>query len=204
VLSLGPLCSSRSCRVCPAAIQRIYVGGTPAEYSFVDHLSGVSISDPADVHLYPELKRKLYAAASDGAGGELSVLLPSDVSLEAAAPDAAALDAPTPGGSAAHAEFAPLVVRIEYVLRNPAEAIQFVLPSQEHPYRVPHAYLAPSCPDWARCWVPCVDSLWERCTWELEFVVPRRFGGAGEDDSSEVLVACTGDLVEQVSAAEVS
>lgn len=37
-------------------------------------------------------------------------------------------------------------------------------------------------------WVPCVDSLWARCTWELIYIVPRG-----------VTVASSGELLEQVS-----
>ncbi len=74
--------------------------------------------------------------------------------------------------------------------------------------RVPHAYTTPSSPDAARCWVPCVDNLWEKCTWEFEFVVPRyleeresRNGDGDEDevaDAIPTLVVCSGELVEQV------
>lgn len=76
--------------------------------------------------------------------------------------------------------------------------------------RVPHAYTTPSSPDAARCWVPCVDNLWEKCTWEFEFVVPRyleeRESSAqiGDDDPEDVndmsptVVVCSGELVEQV------
>ena len=71
-------------------------------------------------------------------------------------------------------------------------------------------YTTPSCPDAARCWVPCVDNLWERCTWEFEFVVPKYLdavdevadGSAMQVDREEgeypVVVVCSGELVEQV------
>jgi hypothetical protein len=76
--------------------------------------------------------------------------------------------------------------------------------------RVPHAYTTPSSPDAARCWVPCVDNLWEKCTWEFEFVVPRYLEERdqaiqdGDDDLDDALdlcptiVVCSGELVEQV------
>jgi len=74
---------------------------------------------------------------------------------------------------------------------------------------VPHAYTTPSSPDAARCWVPCVDNLWEKCTWEFEFVVPRYLeerdlDRQDDDESDEVqdanptIVVCSGELVEQV------
>jgi transcription initiation factor TFIID subunit 2 len=68
---------------------------------------------------------------------------------------------------------------------------------------VPHTYMAPSSPDAARCWVPCIDNLWEKCTWEFEFVVPRYLEEISvEDDeptdASPTLVVCSRELVEQV------
>lgn len=70
--------------------------------------------------------------------------------------------------------------------------------------RVPHAYTTPSSPDSARCWVPCIDNLWEKCTWEFEFVVPRYLEERVDNDDDEpsdaspTIVVCSGELVEQV------
>lgn len=71
---------------------------------------------------------------------------------------------------------------------------------------MPHMYTTPSSPDAARCWVPCVDNLWEKCTWEFEFVVPRYLeqGEPPEDDDeppdgqNPTVVVCSGELIEQV------
>lgn len=76
--------------------------------------------------------------------------------------------------------------------------------------RVPHVYTTPSSPDAARCWVPCVDNLFEKCTWEFEFVVPRyleeRHAVHADDgeldearDASPTVVVCSGEFMEQVS-----
>jgi transcription initiation factor TFIID subunit 2 len=101
------------------------------------------------------------------------------------------------------------------------DGFEFVLPTDSYPFvsvvfsnydsdsqtskRVPHAYTTPSSPDSARCWVPCLDNLWEKCTWEFEFVVPRyleeRDIHRDDDelnDASPTIVVCSGELVEQV------
>lgn len=53
--------------------------------------------------------------------------------------------------------------------------------------------------------MPCLDNLWEKCTWEFEFVVSRyleeRTVHGDEDelnDASPTIVVCSGELVEQV------
>ncbi len=58
-------------------------------------------------------------------------------------------------------------------------------------------FLSPTTHEAARVWTPCVDSLWERCTWELEFIVPSVLE-AGED--CPVTVVSSGELMEQVSS----
>ncbi|PWN92640.1 hypothetical protein FA10DRAFT_276691 [Acaromyces ingoldii] len=162
-------------------IHRVVCAGREADFSIVDHLSSATLSNPRDVHSYPDLKRKLFAATSDGSGGELSILLPPDVHISQ---------------QAGSDDFAPIVVRIYYSIRSPArEAIQVVLPTEEAPHRTRHMFTSPTCADFARCWVPCVDSLWERCTWELQFVIAKRW----VDEEQDNVVVGSGELVEQVA-----
>lgn len=42
-------------------------------------------------------------------------------------------------------------------------------------------------------WVPCVDSLWMRCFWEMRYIVPKQW------DNVPVVVASSGTLRAQVS-----
>ena len=104
----------------------------------------------------------MYSAYQDSDEGELSIAIPSQVSLRASSASmpgiqgtssawqkpsakliltrpftiAATPEPHTPGG--AHApnatEFAPIIINIAYMLRNPADGFQFVLPSDAHPY----------------------------------------------------------------------
>lgn len=158
-------------------IQRITCSGQDAEFSVVDHFSNIVLSEK-DVHKYPELKRKLFAASSDGAGGELDVLLPFDVVQET--------------NQDATSDFVPIPVRIYYSITDPKEALQIVMPSDEAPHRIPHIFSSATGPDATRSWLPCVDSLWERCTWELQFIVPKTL------DGETMTVIASGDLIEKV------
>ncbi|KAF9245714.1 hypothetical protein BU15DRAFT_85416 [Melanogaster broomeanus] len=211
---------SRQC-----TIHSVTVASHQADFIHHDPLTHINISTPQDCHTYPELKRKIYSALAEGAEGELSISIPKEVALRQSghvghsmasglASEVATPEPETPGPSQTPVpgpEFMPIVVHIEYSLRNPVDGVQFVLPTDAHPYRVPHAYTTPSSPDAARCWVPCVDNLWEKCTWEFEFVVPRYLeepdltrrdddGEFGEpQESMPTVVICSGDLVEQVA-----
>lgn len=73
--------------------------------------------------------------------------------------------------------------------------------------RIPHCYTSAAVADAARCWVPCLDALWERCTWELVFIVPRVLSFEQETEAGieveEYPIVCvaSGELMEQVSLA---
>ncbi|KAI0308085.1 hypothetical protein B0F90DRAFT_1680044 [Multifurca ochricompacta] len=200
------------CRQC--TVHSVTVASHRAEFVQYDSLANLTISNPQDVHTHPELKRKLYSALAEGDEGELSIAIPREVPLKVsgsfhagmATSEAATPEPQTPGASTLPTiEFAPITVHIEYSVRNPSDGLTFVRPSDTYPHRVPLVYTTPSSPDAARCWVPCIDSIWERCTWDFEFVVPRCLEDSpatlDEDTQSEhpTLVICSGELVEQVA-----
>jgi len=210
----------RQCQV--TAVQ---VGGVPVQdWVHNDPLTNFASSDITDCHKHPELKRRLYSAYAECDEGELAIPLPRQVSVQNAGtpiptlatrpgantPEPGPLDQGTSQPSST-TEFKSIPIRITYVLRNPVDGIQFIKPSDAYPHRVPHVYTTPSSPDAARCWVPCIDNLWEKCTWELEFIVPKTL----EDDTAPMdidgddmnvdggsyptVVVCSGELVEKIA-----
>lgn len=59
-------------------------------------------------------------------------------------------------------------------------------------------------PGSTRAWLPCIDSISERCTWDMEFIVPQRISSYTStdtllDEDEEMLVVCCGEVVEQVA-----
>lgn len=166
-------------------VQRVLCNGHEAAFEYVD---AYAIHELHDIHGHAQAKRDMFVAASRAADGELCITLP-----EAARPE------PLPDGGNQDEGHTPITVHVEYVLEDVHEALQVVVPTADAPYRVPHLYTRPKGPNSARCWVPCVDTLWDRCTWELEFVVPRRLTverADGDDDVPEVFVIGTGELTE--------
>ncbi|KAI0692979.1 hypothetical protein BC835DRAFT_1276761 [Cytidiella melzeri] len=207
---------SRQC-----AIHSVTVASQPVDFVHHDPVANLSVSNPSDCHTHAELKRKVYSALAEGDEGELSISIPKEMIIRQAgnsaagfASEAATPEPQTPGFMLQSAvpvfEFAPIQVVITYSLRNPADGVEFIVPSDAYPYRVPHAYTTPSSPDSARCWVPCIDNIWEKATWEFEFVVPRYLeqqDGSDDDDEDEdaphgdypTVVICSGELLEQIS-----
>ncbi|KAF7302980.1 Transcription initiation factor TFIID subunit 2 [Mycena kentingensis (nom. inval.)] len=198
---------SRQC-----TIQTVTVASHPAEFVHYDPIANLNLGGPPesiDCHRHHELKRKLYSALQESEEGELGIAIPAEVVLKpagnsgsTAVNDLATPEPSTPGQTIT--EFAPISINIAYSLRNPVDGFQFVVPTESYPYRVPHVYTTPSSPDAARCWVPCVDNVRDKCTWEFEFVVPRYLEEVSlEDgappDANPTLVVCSGELVEQIA-----
>jgi len=60
-------------------IHTVIVSSHVADFIHYDPLSHITLSKADDVHLYPELKRKLYSALAECDEGELSIQLPPQV-----------------------------------------------------------------------------------------------------------------------------
>ncbi|KAK6458112.1 uncharacterized protein RJT20DRAFT_126034 [Scheffersomyces xylosifermentans] len=69
--------------------------------------------------------------------------------------------------------YTPIQLKIEYELINPKNGVNFVT-NRTADKRNWHAYTMNSSFNIATSsWVPCIDNLWDRCTWSLEINIPR-------------------------------
>lgn len=77
------------------------------------------------------------------------------------------------------AVFTPISIKIEYELSNPTTGVRFdtMSDAQQHLW---NAYTTNSeiCCS-SSYWMPCVDTLDEKCTWEIEISVPRKVKDIG-------------------------
>jgi hypothetical protein len=62
-------------------IHHVTVGGIKAEAFQWDPMTNMSISNPKDGHLHPELKRRVYSAYAESDEGELSIAIPRETTL---------------------------------------------------------------------------------------------------------------------------
>lgn len=62
-------------------------------------------------------------------------------------------------------------------------------------------------PGATRAWLPCIDTISDRCTWDMEFIVPRKderkmipeYDGEGAfDEVDGITVVCSGEILEQI------
>ncbi|CAI4056721.1 transcription initiation factor TFIID subunit TAF2 SKDI_03G1060 [Saccharomyces kudriavzevii IFO 1802] len=105
--------------------------------------------------------------------------------------------------------FTPITLQIEYEIRNPKSGVRFDTVNSEKPW-LWNVYTSNGemCSS-ASYWVPCVDLLDEKSTWELEFSVPKLvknigtsklIGQNGEMDNEEGQDTLEEDSVEAEQA----
>ncbi|KAG9119594.1 hypothetical protein FRC07_005323, partial [Ceratobasidium sp. 392] len=89
---------------------------TKADFVHHDPTQTVAVSDATDVHLYPELKRRLFGAAAEADEGELSIAIPTGFALHPS-------NAPVDVQGAERPDLPPFVVMIEYSVHNPTQGL---------------------------------------------------------------------------------
>jgi transcription initiation factor TFIID subunit 2 len=115
-------------------------------------------------------------------------------------------------------KFKPLDVRIHFETKQPRDGICFS-GWDEGDRTYPHIYTTSGrLPGKIRYVFPCLDTLWSRCTWELNIIVPRTLGHAlkkvqtktnnlystlsEEEKLMDMTVVCSGELSDEVVSVE--
>ena len=84
--------------------------------------------------------------------------------------------------------YQPLTVKVDFTTNRSTSGLSFVGGSKsklKKPYW--HAYTTHSPLGQATSsWLPCVDGLWELCTWEVEISVPRTISQVGGNDATKI------------------
>ncbi|WVQ77717.1 hypothetical protein IAR50_007407 [Cryptococcus sp. DSM 104548] len=172
---------------------------TPASFALSNPFQPLPVREPPiDIKSHPEIKRKTWAALGESDEGELAISVSGGwVRL---------VESPSKEGQDPQVAFAPIQVQIDYQLvvgGDVIEGIVFKRPGDGgNDSQIPHMFLSPTTYNSARVWTPCVDSLFERCMWELEFIVPRYLEGGEPVDGEEgfpVMVVSSGELMEQIT-----
>lgn len=164
-----------------AQIKQVLVNGKKATFTHHDASGYEAFSDSrtvSDVHQHHLYRKYIDHAHKEVLEGELEVNLPRGVKVSYQ-------DTSRETGPAADEEavgvYAPLIVTISFVVRDPRTGVSFV---GGHGSRLKksfwHAYTTHAPIGAATShWLPCVDGLWSRCTWQFEITVPRTVGALG-------------------------
>ncbi|CCE78783.1 Piso0_000812 [Millerozyma farinosa CBS 7064] len=118
---------------------------------------------------------------------ELLILLP-DLKLELTETNSIHTPGSQPGTLTPHylksknasgETYTPITIRIDYECVNPKNGVNFICnPKKDKKFW--HAYTINSSYNISTSsWVPCIDNMWERCTWSVEVNVPRAIKDIG-------------------------
>ncbi|PWW73325.1 hypothetical protein C7212DRAFT_359477 [Tuber magnatum] len=180
-----------NCRQC--RITRCYVNGRATATQHTDPYQNFKMHETSTVHQYHQYRKKLDAVLHDPPEHELVINLPSRVKIEPVpltglsktdSPDAAASAATgimtssllTSRTDNSLSPFAPLTIKIEFVVENIRDGFNFV-GCDLGDMRYPHAYTTHSPLPGTACGLfPTLDGIHERWTWELEITAPRTLG----------------------------
>ncbi|EEB09695.1 TATA-binding protein associated factor Taf2 [Schizosaccharomyces japonicus yFS275] len=169
-------------------VSHVTVDGAEAVYEYSNALKRIRLSQTnSNVHQHHQLQSQMTAIAQELGG--LTVHLPKT--------------------EEEHAK--PFLIKVEYELRKPMCGLTFV-GTDVVDKRYPHLYTSHSTlPYSASAWVPCFDSIWERCTWELEVTIPKTLllvdgvstvADLDAAESHDIEVICCGDLIDQATHPE--
>ncbi|SCW03063.1 LAFE_0G02124g1_1 [Lachancea fermentati] len=117
---------------------------------------------------------------TDSSRSQLTIKIPSSVKITLQDPNSLSSFTPiTPSirTPAQDAIYSPISIRVNFELHNPINGVLFDTTKEQYLW---NAFTTNS--EWtssASHWVPCVDSLAEKCTWELEFSVPKKVRDIG-------------------------
>ncbi|GAA6019407.1 hypothetical protein JCM11491_004818 [Sporobolomyces phaffii] len=141
-----------------------------------------TLTEPSNIHTYPELKRSVWRADNEGEEGELGIAIPQGCVVKVPrSGETPAVNTPANSKNAEPPktdEWESIVIAIEYEVVKPGIGIVVVAPDDANPSRFPHVFTSAISDIGARTWVPCSDSPRERCTWDLELVAPRILASA--------------------------
>ncbi|KAJ3047353.1 hypothetical protein HK097_011598, partial [Rhizophlyctis rosea] len=200
-------------------ILQITVDRVPAKYTYQDPFCPVvTTPSPKNAAHHPQFRRNLIAALN--VIGELAINIPPNVQrikeVDGTVPkltngqqeNGSQSDAPANPPIPPEPEYLQLVIAIDYVLDHPTAGVHFVMPHDADPYRHPHMHISTQTSE-ARLWMPCFDQLQQRCSWEIDIIIPRTESDAvptkfqpsrdeEEDREREMIAVCSGTLLEQI------
>lgn len=204
-----------NCRQCE--LRHLSVNGkTVPSAPYTDPYKNTTLPWDAGVHQYHMLRRKLEGQLKDPPEEELIVNLPKNIRIEEVDPfsvegqnilvakfgnwkrdsnDNTAGDIlqGSKTGIEQTARFAPITLRIEYVIHKIRDGMHFV-GWEEGDLQYPHAYSRNSLsPGAACCLFPCADDRTSRHTWEISIKCPRSIGDALKPSQSRENPAVNGN-----------
>ncbi|CAN6629633.1 transcription initiation factor TFIID subunit 2 [Trichomonascus vanleenenianus] len=165
-------------------VHNVTINGRKSPYFHQDALRTISMSQHATANQHHHFRHGIEDLLSGYLPGELVLTLPKGVRIVPQDPNSAA-SANLPAG--AEGAFTPLTVKIDFSLTDAKTGVNFV-GGEGSNIRKPfwHAYTTHSpIGQSTSSWMPCLDGMWDACTWQIEISVPRTVRDIGKKADAE-------------------
>ncbi|KAG0354057.1 hypothetical protein BGZ54_001872, partial [Gamsiella multidivaricata] len=216
-------------------VTSVSINSVLCQFTYQDSIKeSLGVLKEGTVNNHHDLKRRWSMATAEDDEGELAIIIPKGMIVPSVMDEdtisrasnvvdtvrgTSTPEPSTPQTPAAAqvlssgVNFAILTVRIDFRLENPSAGVFFNGPDPINaPNRAHSVYtINQPLPGATRLWLPCLDRLAERCTWDIDFIVPayapdEEFAEDEEgwspedyDEDEKVQVICSGDLIQQTT-----
>lgn len=137
-----------------------------------DILGSANMFKDSTINQHHQYREQIEPLMQESLSGELFIPFPKGFKLTPQDPTSDSIMA---GASGYMSAYAPITIKVDFSLRNPNTGINFVggIDSMiKKPYW--HAYTTQQPLGQATSsWLPCIDGIWDPCTWQIEISVPR-------------------------------
>ncbi|ODQ63216.1 hypothetical protein NADFUDRAFT_53489 [Nadsonia fulvescens var. elongata DSM 6958] len=176
-----------------ATVLDVSINNRKAQFTHEDNFSDATLFPGSTANQYQMYQRMMGDVLQERLPGELMVSLPRAVKVVYRDPSQiAGLEIPS-NSSSKHSSldfgiYAPLSVRIDFEVIKPIMGFNFIGGAQSNIKKsFWHAYTTNSPMGVSTSsWLPCIDGLWERCTWQLDISIPRTIKDLGTCHKSEI------------------
>ncbi|EMR11401.1 hypothetical protein PNEG_00424 [Pneumocystis murina B123] len=163
----------------------IHINEIEASFEYLFSKNELKLYKRSSVHQHHLLRKKFEAFHATFEYGNLSINIPKSIKIESKKnnetctqteekekdPNNSNDQISTKGNI--FSLFLPIVIKINYSVKNPSTGLNFVgcdIDDNKYPHVfTTHVPISAATSNW----LPCIEGIWDRCTWDFEITVPK-------------------------------
>ncbi|KAG5439182.1 hypothetical protein PCANB_001481 [Pneumocystis canis] len=171
-------------------IKSVFVNEIAATFEYIFSKNELKLYKRSTIHHHHLLRKKFETFQTAFEHGNLSINVPKSVKIEAQEPkkvnentiqpktkekdkDIDDLNTPMTSKDTFFPLFLPITIKINYSVKNPSTGLNFV-GCDINDDKYPHVFTTHIPISGATSnWLPCIEGIWDRCTWDFEITVPK-------------------------------
>ncbi|KTW26896.1 uncharacterized protein T551_03358 [Pneumocystis jirovecii RU7] len=180
ILPTDPLLRKIRINAFDCDIESVFVNEVTATFEYILSKNELKLYKRSNVHHHHLLKKKFEAFQKALEHGNLTINIPksepkkaNENTIQTEIKDIDDSNTPTTQKDAFFSLFSPIIIKINYSVKNPSAGLNFV-GCEINDDKYPHVYTTHVPISGATSnWLPCIEGIWDRCTWDFEITVPK-------------------------------